>query len=195
MGSGNNKVKIEVNLSGHVSLEEYADAHKNLDCKGKFKFEVVNNPHFPIGALGPIRVPAVLMVMCKECETAFLVPGFRESLEMMIATQLVLSKEMLSKPQIKFLRQHFDLTQQELASKIGIPDRHTFSKMESTTSPRTMSLETQIIMKLLFAKMLGIKDAEKLYSLVENRDDNSVAKIDSSALPSEEDLKKLLKAA
>ncbi len=193
MASGN-KMKIEVKLLGHIDLRKYSDAHKDLDCKGKFKLEVVNNPLLPVGALGPIRVPAVLMAVCKDCKTAFLVPGFRESLELMIATQLALSKEMLSKPQIKFLRQHFDLTQEALALKIGIPDRHTFSKMESITSPRTMSLETQVIMKLLFAKILGIKEAEKLYSLVENRDDNAVAEIDSSALPSEEDVKKLLDA-
>src|SRR5271167_4599966 len=81
-----NKMKIEVKLLGHIDLKEYSDAHKDLDCKGKFKLEVVNNPLLPVGALGPIRVPAVLMAVCKDCETAFLVPGFRESLELMIAT-------------------------------------------------------------------------------------------------------------
>jgi DNA-binding XRE family transcriptional regulator len=188
-------MKIEGKLFGQINLDEYTNAHKDLECKGKFKLEVVSNVLLPVGALGPIRIPAVLMAICKTCESAYLVPGFREFLEVMIATQLVLSKDMLSKTQIKFLRQHFDLTQEELAHKIGIPDRHTFSKMESDSSPRTMSLETQIIMKVLFAKMLGIQDIEKVYALVENRDDSAVAEIDPSSLPSVDEVKKLLKAA
>jgi DNA-binding XRE family transcriptional regulator len=189
------KTKVKVKLTGQIDLKDYENAHRDLECKGQFKLEIIHNPLVPVGALGPLRVPAVLMAVCKKCGSAYLVPGFRHSLELAIATQLVLSHEMLSKSQIKFLRQHFDLTQEELALKIGIPDRHTFSKMESESSPRTMSLETQIIMKLLFANMLGIKDSAKLYSLIEGRDDSRVASIEASALPSEEDVKALLKAS
>lgn len=194
MKSGS-KLKIEVKSLGKFSIHDYANAHKDWDCMGSFRLRLVHQPVLSIGALGPVKTPAALMVVCKNCEAAYILPEFQETIELAIATQLVLSREMLSKSQIRFLRQYFDLTQEELARKIGLADRHTFSKLESERTSRVMTPETQIIMKLLFAKLLGIKDADKLYSLIEEINDYAVTEINPAELPSEKEVKQLLKAS
>ncbi|MGK5086125.1 hypothetical protein WDW86_01070, partial [Bdellovibrionota bacterium FG-2] len=73
MKSGN-KLKIEVKSLGKFSIQDYIDAHKDWGCKGSFKLQMIHHPVLPIGPLGPIKIPAALMVVCKDCEAAYVLP-------------------------------------------------------------------------------------------------------------------------
>jgi hypothetical protein len=61
--------------------------------------------------------------------------------------------------------------------------------MESETSPRHMSPETQLRMKLVFAKMLGVTEVDKIYELNEI-DDSKTAQIDPKSFISATELRK-----
>lgn len=160
-------------------LKEYEDAHVDMNCKGKFEFKEIHNTRFSVGALGPIQAAVLPMIVCESCESAYTFPGFEELVSQVIAKRLILSPEILTKKQIRFLRQHFNLSQESLAKKIGIPDKYTLSKYESESSIRHMEANTQLRMKICYAKMLDIKEAAKIYELVEI-DENKIADIDSS---------------
>jgi len=65
---------------------------------------------------------------------------------------------------LKFLRKHFELTQEQIGEHLEI-DRYEISKMESIKSERIMNSNTQLRLKLYYAEKLGIKDADLIYNL------------------------------
>src|SRR5260221_12711373 len=98
----------------------YQKGHTDRNCKGHFEIGFSLNTFYSSSALGPIRLPCLPQVMCHQCGAAYTVPGFEEWVDNIIVRHLVLSKESLDKKQVKFLRQHFGFTQDDLAEKIGV---------------------------------------------------------------------------
>ena len=179
------KKKIEVHL------KDYQDAHIDHECKGKFKLGFAVGGYYEGTALGPIRVPCLLMVECSKCGAIYHISSFTDIIERIIATNLVISKELLSKKHIKFLRQYFDMTQEDLGKLLKI-DRFEISKMESSKPSRVMSPDKQIVMKIKFAKMLKIKDAESLYEITDYDDKEAVIK--EEWFPTQKELKSKIAA-
>src|ERR1017187_1648812 len=147
-----------MNFSSKVDTRSYERAHANRNCKGSFQLGFTIEAFYSSSALGPIKLPCIPQIMCHQCGAAYTVPGFEEWVEEIIVRNLVLSKEGLNKKQVKFLRQYFEYTQETLAEKIGLAGgKSELSKMETESSPRNMSADTQVRMKLHFAKLLKIK--------------------------------------
>ena len=130
------------------------------------------------------------MIECNKCGAVQYIPEFTDFLDHIIANNLVTSKGLLNKKQIKFLRQHFDLTQEELGKFLNT-DKYEISKMESLKSTRVMQPEKQVIMKLKFAKLLKIQQAETLYNLAESTDEE--IKVKPDWFPKKSDVEKFLK--
>ncbi|CAM6000260.1 unnamed protein product [Sphagnum balticum] len=118
-----------------------------------------------LGDLGIVKVPFVPYVACDKCGAAFIAPEFQPGLEEHIAKQLVVSPNLLTKPQIRFLRVFFGLTQDDIAKQVGATDRHHYQKMESRKSEIHMSELMQLRLKIGYAEMLKITDAKVLYEL------------------------------
>lgn len=108
--------------------------------------------------------------------------------EELIASKLVLSKGLLDKKQLKFLRQHFDLSQEKLSELLGIGDRFYMSKLESRNSDLQMPADVQFKLKVLYAKMLEINSAESIYSLLDQQD--TYIKLAPEDLPPAQEIKK-----
>jgi len=161
--------KIEIRKKIKVNLNDYQDAHLKHGCNGKFKLGFSINGYYEGSALGPVLVPCLLMVECPKCGAVHYVSSFTDILDQIIATNLVTSKQLLSKKHIKFLRQYFDMTQEEMGKLLKV-DRFEISKMELFRQARVMSPEKQIIMKMKFAKILKIKDVESLYEITDYED-------------------------
>lgn len=165
MGIHKNPKRFNLNDELMASVKDYSDLHLKENCKGKFELGFVTNSFLDSTSLGPIKIPAIPMVRCEKCEAAFIVPGFEEWVEVLIADNLVLSNGVLTKKQLRFLRQFLDLTQDELAKMIGVADRHEIAKMESESSQRQMDLDKQLRAKMIYAKLLDLTDSNKLLEL------------------------------
>ena len=177
----------------HFRLRDYAGAHSKEECSGKWKPIFEKNDYFAAGALGPMQVSCIPYIECDQCEARYYMPGFQDWVEDVIAHKLVLNKGLLNKKQLRFLRQYFDLTQEQVADKLGLTGRHYYSRVESENSVRQMSPETQFRLKVLYAKMLGISDADQIYELLDAQD--SYAKIMQEDLPKATEIIKRFKAA
>lgn len=149
----------------NIHSGQYADAHSMSDCNGTFGLTFRKNGVLDSTGLGPIRISAIPMVSCPVCRASYVAPGFEDWIETMIAESLILSPGLLTKPQLRFLRQSFDYTQAELANLIGVADKHEIAKMESPNSVRTMDPDKQLRLKLIYAGRLDLKEVEKLISL------------------------------
>lgn len=180
--------KHTIRKTGTLHMEDYKDAHQNQECTGQWGQIFNLNDFYPAGALGPIRVPCVPYIQCEKCKAMFLVPGFQDFIEEVIATTLVLSKGLLDKKQLKFLRQYFDLSQEKLSEHLGVGDRFYMSKLESEGSDLHMPADVQFKLKVIYAKMLGIDSTESIYGLLEQQD--KYTKIVAEDLPREKDIKK-----
>jgi len=182
-----------MNFSFKVNLRSYERAHVSRKCVGSFRIGFTIDAFYSSSALGPIKLPCIPQVMCHECGAAYTVPGFEEWIEEVIVRHLVLSKEGLNKKQVKFLRQYFGYTQEELAEKIGLAGgKSELSKMETESSMRSMSPDKQVRMKLHFAKLLKIKDADKLF-IVNEIDDSKTVQVDPHWFPGKKELEKKFK--
>ncbi len=191
MKSGKDKNEF----AAKVSPKEFERGHAEKNCKGHFKVGFTVNGFYTSSALGPIKLPCIPQVMCHTCHAAYTVPEFEEWVERVLTVHFVLAQESLTKKQIKFLRQHFGFTQEEMSEKVGLAGgKAEFSKMESETAQRMMSSDTQVRMKLLFAKLLKIKDSEQLYKINEMNDSKTVV-VDPSWFPNKEELQKKVKAS
>ncbi|MCB9027246.1 MAG: hypothetical protein H6625_13075 [Bdellovibrionaceae bacterium] len=85
-------------------------------------------------------------------------------------------------------------TQEELAHKIHISDRHEFSKHESLKSLKNMSADKQFRLKVLVAKSLGLKETDFIYNLNESDEDNEI-NFNTENLVSADEVKKILRSA
>lgn len=189
MKSGNTEITFETK----IKLKEFVNAHADRNCAGGFQIGFTTNAFYSSSALGPIKLPCIPQVMCHTCGTAYTIPGFEDWIDRIIVDHLVVSKDSLSKKQIKFLRQFFGFTQDELAGKIGLSGgKAELSKMESETSTRHMSSDTQVRLKLHFAKLLKIKDVDSVY-IINEIDDTKIAKVESAWFPEENALRKAIK--
>ena len=177
------------NVTVEVDLSDYANQHSNPECSGKFEFSYTINAPYSGSALGVLRLSAVPMFVCHECQSGFIAPKFREWFEERVCEKLISAPGLLSKKQVKFLRQFLGLTQEELARKLGVADRHEFSKMESPKSQRILPEDKHFRLKLLAARFLGIKDAEKIFELNEAQSEKEV-RLDSTAFFSEAEVRK-----
>jgi DNA-binding transcriptional regulator YiaG len=182
-GKGHNIHKL-----GVFREKDYKDAHQGRDCDGRWVPTFELNEFFPAGALGPIKVSCVPYIKCNKCKATFLAPGFQDFIEEVIASRLVLSKALLDKKQLKFLRQHFDLSQDRLSELLGVGDRFYMSKFESGNSAHQMPADVQFKLKVVYAKMLGIDSTDSIYALLEQLD--SYAKITPEDLPRAQEIKK-----
>ena len=162
--------KINIRKNSVFRLEDYKDAHQKLDCNGKWGQAFTVNDYYPAGALGPIQLPCIPYIRCSKCEAMLLAPGFQDFIEEVIASNLVLSKGLLDKKQLRFLRQYFDLSQEKLAEQLGVGDRFYMSKYESGSSTQHMPADVQFKLKVLYAKMLGIDSTDSIYGLLEQQD-------------------------
>jgi len=171
----------------HIHLKDYANAHKDVGCKGKWKIAFQFNTPFSVDALGFVQVPILPFVACESCKSAYIAPGFEEFLEKRIATQLVLNTGLLNKDQIRFLRLAFDLTQDDLAKTLGFADRHYYAKMEAKKSQQSMSPDKQVRLKLYYAKLLGIQDIDQIYEMVQP-DENKNAELSPKELVSKAEI-------
>ena len=163
-GSKSTPVRVRKNFN----LDEFRNAHASNECGGKFVLQIVAPGDFTGSALGVVRVPWIPYVACQKCKASYLAPGFQEFIEAVIARALVFGSGMLTKPQLKFLRQHFDHTQEDFAKLAEISDRHEMSKFESEHfTTKTLSKESQVLLRLKLARLLGEKDSEHLIALAD----------------------------
>jgi len=178
-------VKFGRKLRNYNFLATLKDAHTDRDCKGEFTFNVYRNVPSPIGALGDITLPAVPMYVCPDCEATYIDPSFRERAEKICAIALITSKALLGGNQLKFLRQYFDLSQEDFGGKVGI-DKFTVSRIES--GARQMDPYKQVVLKMKLAKIVGYDDLNELLKIADI-DDTRIAEINRTLFPSEKDLK------
>jgi DNA-binding XRE family transcriptional regulator len=166
----------EYRFNFKINVREFDGMHRDEACKGEWKITITSGParRFTLDALGPVPVPLIPLVTCHECHTSYEVPKFREFVEEIIARHLVTSKEALTKKQIRFLRLFFNQTQEELASHIGVADRHEMAKMESEKSERTLGADRQVRLKLHCAKLLKLVELNQIFELNDIDDSRSV---------------------
>ena len=168
-----------------IKLEEYSQLHSKRNCGGKFAMILKTDDLLALGDLGIVKVPFVPYVACNKCEAAFIAPEFQPGLEEHIAKQLVVSPNLLTKPQLRFLRVFFGLTQEDVANRIGVTDRHYYQKLESKKSELHMTEYMQLRLKIGYAELLKITDAKVLYELTRRLADQSLT-LESIEMPSEE---------
>lgn len=155
-----------VTLNSKINLAEYDNAHSDLNCKGKWQFNVCRNIPYNVDVLGIVQVPLVPFIACPECKASYLMPGFEELLDKTLAFQLIANKKILTPNQIRFLRIAFDLTQQDVSDFLEI-QRTYYSKTESTKGNVALSPDKQVRLKLFYAEKLGIKDVDLLYKMIQ----------------------------
>jgi len=89
---------------------EFANAHLNSECTGKFKHVLVENAFRPVvGTSLPITVKIVSLAHCEECTAAYATGGFEHWLETYRAYKLMDKEESLTDEEKKFLRLHFQV--------------------------------------------------------------------------------------
>lgn len=155
------------NVQVHIDLADYNDLHLSDNCRGAFRPSFVGGSYLDSSVLGPIQVPVIPMIRCENCGASFITPGFEEWIEGQIADHLVRHNGLLSKQQLRFLRQHFDLTQDQVARLLGIADRHEVAKMESPKNPRQMDPDKQLRLKLHYAKFSDGINVNDILALAE----------------------------
>lgn len=186
--------KKKIEATRNFQMEAFNRAHTNSECQGQFRVQFVTPGLFSASILGPIRLPCAPYIACNRCKAAYLMPGFQEFLEKVIAQELVFQNGMLTKLQLKFLRQHFGFTQDEFAKIMDIADRHEVSKFESNQFPtKALSKEKQVIFRLRLAKILHIKNADQIMALAEI--DELPVNISQIRMPSRNDIEEKFKKA
>ena len=129
-------------------------------------------PHF--FALGIIMLPVMPVVACATCQSAYMVPGFEHFVELKIAYKLVVSPNILSPKEIRFLRLCFDITQQDVANFIQC-ERSYYAKCESQKSDtHRLSMDKQKILKFFYAEKLAIREFKKIYDAIKDLRDESI---------------------
>lgn len=151
--------------------KDYRDAHKNADCNGEFKFKTIQNDVISLGPLGLFNLPVAPYLVCEKCEAAFIAPGFVKGFEKFLAIKMVLSPHLLMKRQLRFLRVHLGLSQQEVADILGATDRQYIQKTESDKYERQLGPDKQVRLKIIYAEMLGIKDLQQIYQISKSIED------------------------
>jgi DNA-binding XRE family transcriptional regulator len=180
----------------NINLNDYKNAHADLECDGKWGVLVQANAFYTESCLGPIKLPAIAYVQCQKCKATYMAPEFRDLIEETIVRHLVFQQNTLAKKQIKFLRQYFDLTQEDLARKLGIADKHEISKMESENAQtKVMSTDSQIRFKIKCAEWLGVKDIDSIFKINDDVKEDGVVAIKPSWFPDKETVEKVLKRA
>jgi DNA-binding XRE family transcriptional regulator len=157
--------KVVVINEVKINLDDYQDAHLDEKCRGKFKLVAVRDQVLSLGDLGPHKLPVVPYIQCDSCEAAYIAPRFQEGFERFLAVEMILTPKMLTKPHIRFLRNHFGLTQQEVADKLGMSDRQHYYKMESKNFELHMGPDKQVRLKTFYAEKCGIRKAEDIYRI------------------------------
>jgi len=172
MKSGIKKKKIvqfQVTLQGQLSWENYQHAHADSDCKGQWGFLTQENVPYNFDSLGIVMLPRAVYVACSSCSATYFVPGFEQFCEMNIAWELIMNRRLLSQQEVRFLRLVFDLTQKDIADFLKT-HRTYYAKMESRDSGVALSLSDQVRLKLFYAKRLGLNEPEKIYDLIDIKD-------------------------
>ncbi|MBT3982146.1 MAG: hypothetical protein HOE90_12380 [Bacteriovoracaceae bacterium] len=157
------------NVRVNVILDDYNKSyHTDLNCDGRFELIFIKDYIYTGSNLGPVKLGVAPTVSCKKCEAEYLAPGFSNWLEREIAKRLILSKGLLSKNQIKFLRLDFDFSQEELGHRIGLR-KEQISKMENSKYDDHMSADKQFRLKFHLAKLLKLDDMSKLHEMPTDR--------------------------
>lgn len=192
MKSGSRKYKFDPKIDDR----DLPMMHSKPGCKGEFTSIRETDAIVTFDAIGPQLVPHIPLIHCRKCGATYDYPTFREWLEQAIAIALVSSTKHLTKQQIKFLRLHFDKSQEEMAELVGVTDRHEYSKIESLKTDKMLSADKQVRLKILCAEMLGIKDSKVIYSVNRTLEDEA-AEVSPEQLDMESDkrLLSLLKIA
>ena len=170
MNSGTPREIFEMNFE----LSDYDTAHAKDGCKGKFDLKIVENAAHNLNALGIIMLPVMPVVACPTCQSAYMVPGFEHFVELKIAYKLVVSPNILSPKEIRFLRLCFDITQQDVANFIQC-ERSYYAKCESQKSDtHRLSMDKQKILKFFYAEKLAIGEFKKIYDAIKDLRDESI---------------------
>ncbi|MFK7873616.1 MAG: hypothetical protein AB8C84_10720 [Oligoflexales bacterium] len=149
---------IKAEYQAKFNLGDYKNAHAHEECKGDFEIYLVEKMPLSLNAIGYIQLPNVPMVSCKSCDAAYLLPRFEDFIDRAVAAKLLISPNVLSPREIKFLRLVTDSKQQEVANYIDCERSH-YAKCESEKSAtHRLSVGRQKLLKLFHAQKLGLMD-------------------------------------
>jgi hypothetical protein len=143
-----NKRGATVHYHDERSLNVELFSHAEDGCKGGIEVFWEESGVVPVDAIGAVKVPFAFFWKCKRCKATFFLPGFRELIEHQVAASLALSFGRLSKRHIRFLRLHFDKTQEEMAAFLGIQGASNYAKFENPNVPNEMGPRVQAMLKL-----------------------------------------------
>lgn len=156
-----NQISIKINLSSYNRTH-----HLKPKCTGEFSVVLLENYIYTESVLGPIKLELAPAILCKKCGAEYLAPTFPKWLEREISKRIILSRGLLSKKQIKFLRLDFNFTQEELGKSLGLR-KEQVAKMESESYQDHMSPDKQFRLKFHLAKILELKDFTKLHEEID----------------------------
>ena len=172
--------KVKISLTSSFSQNDFAGHHINPSCKGIWGILHSTNVPYPIDGLGTVLLPFAPFIACKECQAAYLLPGFLEFIENTIACSLVINDKLLAPNQIRFLRLKFGLTQQQVVDAIDANSVSYYSKCETGKPEVALGADKMVRLKLFYATQLGINRAEdyQKISLTSDRgEDNALCPV------------------
>jgi len=147
------QIKIQLKSKYSFSLNDYKGCH-DKSCKDKFILSVEKKAVFDAGALGLIVLPVGLFAYCPSCEAKYWIDEFEESINDLLAAKILFHNGIMTKQQIKYLRQHFDFTQSKMAEFLGYTDKSYYNRFESEKSKFELPEPQQIKLKIFFMEKL-----------------------------------------
>lgn len=149
------KKNITKTMTVTFHSKDFENYHIKENCEGTFTPTVVEKAPLSLDAIGYVILPAIPMMVCSKCESAFLFPKFQEFVEKAVATLLVVSSNALTPQSVRFLRLVTDSKQQEIADFIAC-DRSHYAKCESEKTGISLSGSKQKLLKIFYAQKLGV---------------------------------------
>lgn len=104
-----------------------------------------------------------------------------------MVSDFVLNSTTLSKAQLRFLRKFFGLTQAQISEQLRISGKQYVKCESEKTENVTLSPDKALRLKLYYAELLGIRDAETLYEISRNAEDSPTAKIPARINPTKDE--------
>lgn len=151
--------KFSIKLDWGKINSDFKDAHQSDACKGEFELVVLKDVPFNAGDLGLTTLPSAPFLKCKKCDAMYFAPKFEEIVNEMLAASLILEPKLLQGKQLRFLRVHASMSQQEIADFLGLTRPH-YTVQEKTGG---LSASDQVRLKMLYAEKIGIDKVAELF--------------------------------
>lgn len=173
MSSG--KVDFRMAVQKNISKSLLNKLHRNNDCKGTWALDIRKKIPYNFIDIGIVNLSEAPFVTCSACGISIFIPGFEWHIHYILTSELVLNSANLSKPQLRFLRKFFDLTQVKVAGELGLSDKQYVKCESDRTSKIFLSPDKTLRLKFFYAHLLGTMDAEVLYKIAKITDRSPIA--------------------